>query len=185
VCKSGMLGTLDNIYALKDILEQYQLPYVLDPVLVANSGGALVDTLASEQDMIAAFKCLLPHASLVTPNSIELRTLTGISDLTQAAIQLNDWGAQAVLVKTAHEAACAGITNSLYIQGTLVYQSIVPRLVGEYHGSGCTLASYIAGKLAQQVDIQIACQHAEVWLQHTLKCADVPHQNGQRIPYRF
>lgn len=182
--KSGMLGTLDNISAVRALLQTHALPYILDPVLVANSGGSLVDDMASQSDIIAAFKTLLPYATLVTPNSIELRALTGTDDLDLAAKQLCDWGAQAVLIKTGHEDTSA-IENRLMVHGELVYQSIYPRLDGEYHGSGCSLASYIAGKVAQGEDVQTACQHAEVWLQHALKQADQPHLSGQRIPNRF
>lgn len=182
--KSGMLGTTDNIAVVKTILAQHpDIPYVLDPVLVANSGGSL--TLASEQNIVSAFQSLLPFATLVTPNSIELRTLTGIDDLAVAARQLCDWGASAVLVKTGHEATPQTITNTLYVAGQPVHEIVSPRLSGEYHGSGCSLASYIAGRIAQGDGVSHACQHAEVWLHQVLKRADIPHADGQRIPRRF
>lgn len=185
--KSGMLGTLDNIAAVKAIVAQHKLPFVLDPVLVANSGGKLVDALASEADIISAFIELLPLAALVTPNSIELRKLTGEVELTKAAAKLCVMGARAVLVKTAHEHTPV-IENQLYVDGKCVYTSYVTRLQGEYHGSGCSLASHIAGKLALGASLIEACEQAEKWLYEALKQADVPHPqlaNSQRIPKRF
>lgn len=182
--KSGMLGTLENIAVLKGILEKHPLPFILDPVLVANSGGSLVDNMATKAETTAAFLTLLPFASLVTPNSIELRALTGIENLDDAARQLCEWGAKAVLIKTGHEQTDA-IENRLMVGGEIIYESIYPRLAGEYHGSGCSLASFIAGKIAQGVDVKTACQFAEVWLQKTLKHAEQPHENGQYIPNRF
>lgn len=197
VFKSGMLGTLENIAALEKLLATHALPFVLDPVLVANSGGSLMqqthqqasassvsEKMATTNEVVAAFKKLLPYASLVTPNSIELRQLAGKENLVEAAKQLCDWGAGAVLVKTAHEASTHSIQNSLYVAGEKVYQSITPRLAGEYHGSGCSLASAIAGKLAHGMSLVAACQQAENWLHGCLKQADVHHEGGQRIPNR-
>ncbi|WP_351059906.1 bifunctional hydroxymethylpyrimidine kinase/phosphomethylpyrimidine kinase, partial [Psychrobacter sp. TB20-MNA-CIBAN-0197] len=63
VIKSGMLGTTDNITMLTqlfaDAIIQAGTPFVLDPVLVANSGGSLGD----EQTLVAAFRKLLPYAT--------------------------------------------------------------------------------------------------------------------------
>uniref|UniRef100_UPI00148F35AF bifunctional hydroxymethylpyrimidine kinase/phosphomethylpyrimidine kinase n=1 Tax=Acinetobacter nosocomialis TaxID=106654 RepID=UPI00148F35AF len=42
---------------------------------------------------------------------------------------------------------------------------------GEYHGSGCSLASFIAGRLALGDSLKIAVQHAETWLFGVLKNA--------------
>ncbi len=180
--KSGMLGTTDNIAALAQFLEQHpEYLYVLDPVLVANSGGALGD----QATLVKAFAELIPLATMMTPNTVELRALTGIDDLTAATQKLFDMGAKAVLVKGGHEATPNVIINQLYIEGILAYESSCPRLAGEYHGSGCSLASYIAGRLALGDQLKIAVQHAEVWLFGVLQAAESPVANGQKIPRRF
>ena len=63
---------------LRDLLQQHpQIPYVLDPVLVANSGGSLGDPAT----LVAAFARLIPRATLITPNTVELRSLTGEQDI--------------------------------------------------------------------------------------------------------
>lgn len=187
--KSGMLGTTDNIAMLAALFAEGTIakgaPYVLDPVLVANSGGALGD----KDTLVAAFGQLLPYATLATPNSLELRDLTGIDDLHKAAQDLIARGTQAVLIKTSHESQDAGIEQFLYYQTAqgikLGYQAILPRLPGEYHGSGCSLASYIAGRLALGDSLTTAVQLADIWVQHVLSLADIPHPDGQRIPKRF
>ena len=51
---------------------------------------------------------------------------------------------------------------------------------GEYHGSGCSLASFIAGRLALGDSLKIAVQHAETWLFGVLKNAETPVPNGQK-----
>ena len=187
--KSGMLGTTDNIAMLVELFVNQTIaahtPYVLDPVLVANSGAALGD----KATLVDAFAALLPFATVVTPNSLELRDLTGIDNLHNAAKDICQRGAKAVLVKTSHDSQAQGNEQFLYIkQGNAVqlsYQTIVPRFEGEFHGSGCSLASYIAGRLAQGDALVTAAQCADIWIEQVLSAADVPHVTGQRIPKRF
>lgn len=190
--KSGMLGTTDNIAMLAELFVTAiaeQTPYVLDPVLVANSGGSLSKGLGNKETLVNAFGALLPYATLVTPNSIELRDLTGIDNLHLAAKDLCQRGAKAVLIKTSHDSHASGIEQFLYQQRgddfTLLYKTVLPRLQGEYHGSGCSLASYIAGRLAYGDTLTTAVQCADIWIQQVLSKADVPHTGGQRIPRRF
>lgn len=180
--KSGMLGTTDNIAALSDFLnDKTHLAYVLDPVLVANSGGSLGD----QSTLVKAFKTLIPKATLLTPNTVELRALTGQNNLTDAISTMFDFGAQALLVKGAHEHEPHRIRHWLYKDNQCIAESVWPRLEGEFHGSGCSLASFVAGKLAQGVELAQAVQLAELWLHQALKIADEPHSIGQKIPRRF
>ncbi|MFW1973595.1 hydroxymethylpyrimidine/phosphomethylpyrimidine kinase [Acinetobacter bereziniae] len=180
--KSGMLGTTDNIAALADFLrEQPDYLYVLDPVLVANSGGSL----GNQETLVKAFVELIPLATVITPNTVELRALTGEDNLEQATQKLFEMGAQAVLVKGGHEDTPDYIRNALYVNGEMITESKCPRLAGEYHGSGCSLASFIAGRLALGDQLKIAVQHAETWLFGVLKNAETPIEGGQKIPKRF
>ena len=180
--KSGMLGTTDNIAALAEFLREHpDYLYVLDPVLVANSGGSLGD----QATLVKAFIELIPLATILTPNTVELRALTGIQDIDQATAKLFEMGAQAVLIKGGHEDTPDYIRNALYSKGQLVSETRCPRLEGEYHGSGCSLASFIAGRLAQGDELKVAVNHAEAWLFGVLKNAEMPVPNGQRIPKRF
>ena len=180
--KSGMLGTTENIAALAEFLRAHpDYQYVLDPVLVANSGGSLGD----QATLVKAFVELIPLATVITPNTVELRALTGLDNIEDATQKLFDLGAQAILVKGGHEATPYHIRNQLFVKGELVAESTCPRLEGEYHGSGCSLASFIAGRLALGDQLKIAVQHAEVWLFGVLKNAETPVPNGQKIPKRF
>jgi hydroxymethylpyrimidine/phosphomethylpyrimidine kinase len=185
--KSGMMGSTENIDILVSILkENSSLPYVLDPVLVANSGGSLGDPAT----LITAFKKLIPLATLITPNTVELRALTGQNQINDSVEILFQYGARAVLVKGAHEHEAHRIRHWLFIrqkngQSRCVAESIWRRIEGEFHGSGCTLASNIAARLAQGQTLTEAVSRAELWLHRTLLKADCPHENGQRIPRRF
>lgn len=180
--KSGMLGTTDNIAALADFLREHpDYLYVLDPVLVANSGGSL----GNQETLVKAFIELIPLATVITPNTVELRALTGEDNIEQATQKLFEMGAQAVLVKGGHEDTPDYIRNALYVNGEMITESKCPRLAGEYHGSGCSLASFIAGRLALGDQLKIAVQHAETWLFGVLKNAETPIEGGQKIPKRF
>lgn len=181
--KSGMLGTTDNIQALSEFLAvHHELKYVLDPVLVANSGGSLGDIAT----LVDAFQPLIKRATIVTPNTVELRALTGCERLDAAVERMFELGAHALLVKGGHEKVPADVLiNRLYIQNELVYESEQPRLPGEFHGSGCSLASFIAGRLALNDRLEKAVELAEKWLFRALERADEPHADGQFMPRRF
>lgn len=186
--KSGMLGTTDNIAMISQLFASEKIakntPFVLDPVLVANSGGSLGDP----KTLVKAFADLLPYATLVTPNTHELRALTSEQDLHQAAKKLCNQGANAVLVKTSHDHQTGDIEQFLYIKGELAHTSVLPRLDGEFHGSGCSLASFIAGRLAVGDDLIEAVKNADAWIQIVLKNAERPHPEdpkAQLIPKRF
>ena len=188
VVKSGMLGTTDNIAMLTRLFAEQviaaETPFVLDPVLVANSGGSLGD----EQTLVTAFRKLLPYATLITPNTHELRALSGEQDLHIGAQKLCAQGTQAVLVKTSHDFTSDDIKQYLYIKGEMVYKSVLPRLKGEFHGSGCSLASFIAGRLAMGDALIEAVKAADSWITQTLRAADAQHPNdanAQLIPNRF
>lgn len=188
VIKSGMLGTTDNIAMLTRLFAEQiiakGIAFVLDPVLVANSGGSLGD----EQTLVAAFKKLLPYATLITPNTHELRALSGEQDLHVGAQKLCAQGVYAVLVKTSHDFSSGDIEQYLYIKGEMVHKSVLPRLEGEFHGSGCSLASFIAGRLAMGDELITAVISADHWITQTLIAADAPHPddaNAQLIPNRF
>ncbi|MFW1956469.1 hydroxymethylpyrimidine/phosphomethylpyrimidine kinase [Acinetobacter guillouiae] len=180
--KSGMLGTTDNIAALAEFLREHpDYLYVLDPVLVANSGGSL----GNQETLVKAFIELIPLATIITPNTVELRALTAEQDIEKATAKLFEMGAQAVLVKGGHEDTPDYIRNALYVNGVMIAESKCPRLAGEYHGSGCSLASFIVGRLALGDPLKIAVQHAETWLFGVLKNAETPIEGGQKIPKRF
>ena len=188
VIKSGMLGTTDNIAMLTRLFSEQIIavgtPFVLDPVLVANSGGSLGD----EQVLVTAFRELLPYATLITPNTHELRALSGEKDLHIGAQKLCEQGCHAVLVKTSHDFDSGDIEQYLYIKGEMVHKSVLPRLKGEFHGSGCSLASFIAGRLAMGDALIDAVKAADSWITQTLRAADVPHPDNvkaQLIPNRF
>src|SRR3979490_18005 len=132
--KLGVLGSLENIHAIADVISDYpEVPVILDPVLASGRRGALRELI-------------VPQGTWVTPNSLEARRLAANGDdedeieLAECARRLLQLGCEYVLVTGTHEAS-AEVVNTLYAGGAVVREDRWQRLPGSYHGSGCTLAS--------------------------------------------
>jgi hydroxymethylpyrimidine/phosphomethylpyrimidine kinase len=181
VFKLGMLGSVENIEAIHTILTDYpQIPVVLDPVLASGHGVAL-----GGRDMIEALKTLLlPLTTVLTPNSLETRALaTGADTLDACAQALMDHGVEYLLVTGSHEQT-PKVVNRLYHDNRLLETFTWERLPHSYHGSGCTLASSIAGLLAQGLEPFTAFHEAQDYTWNTLRHGYRPGL-GQHLPHRF
>jgi hydroxymethylpyrimidine/phosphomethylpyrimidine kinase len=129
---------------------------------------------------------LLPHTTVATPNSIEARRLAladAEADLTQCVRALIGYGCRYALVTGTHESS-AQVVNRLFGAEGLVREDAWPRLPGEYHGSGCTLASAIAAFLARGLDVPAAVRAAQEYTWKSLQAGIAPGA-GQRLPNRF
>lgn len=185
--KIGMLGSVENIAAIAEIISDYpDIPLVLDPVLASGRG----DELANEDMIIALRELLLPQTTLLTPNSLEARRLAlDESDdeddpgLGECARRLVGAGAEYVLITGTHEHS-AQVVNSLYGENGLIRADAWERLPGSYHGSGCTLASAIAANLANGLDIAEAVRDAQDYTWQSLANGFRPGM-GQYLPDRF
>jgi hydroxymethylpyrimidine/phosphomethylpyrimidine kinase len=146
--KVGMLANAALVEAVAEAIDRHGLgPVVLDTVMVAKSGARLLDPAAVE----ALGRLLVPRAAVVTPNAPELALLTGRpvtsrEALVEAAADLCGRGARAVLAKGGH---LEGPAVDVLISGgeplTLAADRIATR---HTHGTGCTLSSAIAARLA-------------------------------------
>ena len=183
--KIGVLGSVENIAAIAEILADYpQLPLVLDPVLASGRG----DELASDAMMHALSELLLPHTTLLTPNGMEARRLAEGDDdseptLAQCAERLIAAGCEHILITGTHEATTQ-VVNTLYGRSGVMRSDSWPRLPGNYHGSGCTLASAIAAMLANGLALSDAVREAQDYTWQTLAKAYRPGM-GQYIPDRL
>ncbi len=181
--KLGVLGSEENIVAIAERLARHpRTPVVLDPVLASGRG----DPLASEAMLEALRKRLLPRATLVTPNSIEARRLAGEAEdapLEACARRLIEFGCANVLITGTHEAG-SEVINTLYDARGVVRADRWQRLPGSYHGSGCTLASAIAARLAHGRSLAQAVREAEEYTWHALAAGFKPG-GGQFIPDRM
>ncbi len=178
--KLGMLGSAENVEAVATLLADYaEIPVVLDPVLASGRG----DSLASEEVLAALRELIVPQSTVVTPNSIEARRLSDTDSLEQAAQRLLQRGAEYVLITGTHEPG-AEVVNTLYDSGGVVRTDRWTRLPGDYHGSGCTLASAIAAALAHGLALPEAVRDAQEYTWQALASGFRPGA-GQCIPDRF
>lgn len=172
--KIGMLHAPDVVEAVAWAIEHYQLRHVvLDPVMVATSGDALI-----EQRTIAVLvERLFPLVSVITPNMDEAGLLLGrpvkqAVDLEAAAADLLAMGAKAVLLKGGHLQDDV-LTDVLAQAGQAPGQWL--RLQGariashNVHGTGCTLSSAIVAHLALGLDLQASVQAAHAYIRGAIQ----------------
>jgi len=187
--KLGVLGSVETVATVAEIVSDYpDIPLVLDPVLASGRG----DVFADEDVLGAIRELLVPQATIITPNSIEARRLASQNedgeedsslDLALCAKRLIEWGTEFVLITGTHENS-VDVINYLYSEDGLMRSDTWQRLLGSYHGSGCTLASALAALLANGLDIPEAVREAQEYTWQTLAAAFRPGM-GQHLPDRF
>ncbi|WP_153147462.1 hydroxymethylpyrimidine/phosphomethylpyrimidine kinase [Dechloromonas sp. H13] len=184
--KIGVLGSVENVVAVAEILSDYpDVPLIFDPVLASGRG----DELSGEEIISAMREMLLPQTTLLTPNAPEARRLAesdeddGEPSVDVCARRLIDMGAQYVLITGTHENT-PQVFNTLYGPEGVIRRDRWERLPGSYHGSGCTLASAIAGCIAGGASIEDAVRDAQDYTWQTLANGFRPGM-GQFIPDRF
>jgi hydroxymethylpyrimidine/phosphomethylpyrimidine kinase len=151
--KIGALGSLANVRGVTRWLAGLhgKVPIVIDPVLRASRGRR--DAALLESAGVAALLAMLELATVVTPNAREAEALLGwrvrsLAEAEHAARALVDLGARAALVKGGHLGASTGDVTDVLAVGRRFIHLRAPRVRAVPHGTGCTLASLIAGKLA-------------------------------------
>ena len=166
--KIGMVASSELIRVIADRLRYYNAKnVVVDPVMVATSGSALmkndaVKTLVEE---------LLPISTLVTPNIPEAQVLSGLTieskeDMVTAAKQIGDNYHCAVLLKGGHSINDAN--DLLYTNGEFVWFNGKRIDNPNTHGTGCTLSSAIASNLAKGYTLAESVQRAKDYISGAL-----------------
>jgi hydroxymethylpyrimidine/phosphomethylpyrimidine kinase len=178
--KIGLCGHHETVAAIQSIIKQYpNIPVVLDPVLAAGGGAEL----SSDKLIANMIDLLLPLTTVLTPNSQEARRLTGLTDLNDCGLALLETGCGYVLITGSHETTPA-VSNQLFHDQRLWETYTWDRLPDSYHGSGCTLASAIAGLLAHGLEPLQALMEAQEYTWNSLNKAYRPGK-GQMIPQRL
>ena len=178
--KAGALVSSANVRVVTEVVaSRARVPLVVDPVLASGRG----DALAADGAVEAMRKYLVPRTMVLTPNSIEARRLAGEPGLAACARRLIDDGCKYVLVTGTHETT-EEVVNTLYDATGVVREDRWRRLAGEYHGSGCTLASAIAARLAHGVAVSEAVREAQDFTWHAL-ATGFRAGHGQLLPQRF
>ncbi len=163
--KIGLVGNSRILRALGALIDENpQLPVVVDPVLASGAGQSLVDAALLNQLRTH----LVRRATLITPNLPEAQTLADSQDPERCARRLLEIGARWVLITGTHDDT-QQVKNRLYGANGRAKTWTWPRLPGEYHGSGCTLASAIAARLAVGQGMEQAVADAQDFTWNSLK----------------
>jgi hydroxymethylpyrimidine/phosphomethylpyrimidine kinase len=173
--KIGMLSSADIVRNVAKELAAHQAPnIVLDPVMVAASGAALL-----EPDAVNHIKhSLMPKALLITPNLPEAAALLGVEEaidetsMRDQALALMKLGAQAVLIKGGHGTSEDSLDVLLTEKGVFHFSEkrIATR---NTHGTGCTLSSSIAANLALGHTLETSVKYAKHYITQAIRASDL------------
>lgn len=175
--KIGMLGEAPAIVAVAERLAHWKAQrVVLDPVMVAKSGDALLAAAA----VGALREALVPLALVITPNLpeagvlLESRAPESVKEMMRAAERLHRLmgsGERWVWLKGGH--LPGGDATDLLFNGDRMIEMSQPRVeTKNTHGTGCTLSAALAALLPQRPDVQTAAQDAKDYLTAALRQAD-------------
>ena len=176
--KTGMLYSSAMIDVVAKELKRYKLPFVLDPVMKAGSGGILL----KDNALTTLIKLLLPICTVITPNVPEASVISGLKirtkeDVAEAALRLHEMGAAAVIIKGGHlehEIAAGRATD-------LIYDVEFKEISSEYvnlkkgiivHGAGCSFSAALAAELAKGKNLRDAALSAKKFVHDAIKCGE-------------
>ncbi len=178
--KIGLIGHDQTAEAIHTILlENPDIPVILDPVLAAGGGSSL----SNESLINSIIEKLLPCTTILTPNTEEARVLAKQSDLLSCGKTLLTLGCKNILITGTHEQSTT-VDNQFFQTNGKIETFSWDRLNHEYHGSGCTLASAIAALIAHGLDPFTAVAEAQDYTWNSLNNAYHPGQ-GQFNPNRL
>lgn len=157
--KIGMLGSAETGEAVADRLEQFSVPIIFDPVMVATSGSSLADVKT-----IGSFQRLMRLCSVVTPNLPELNALGGAAVIMRNGCHL--------LLKGGHGEGDEITDQLIAPNGQILREHRAKRIDTPHtHGTGCTLASAFATRLGQGAAIAEAFDDAVRFVRLAIEAA--------------
>lgn len=183
--KIGMLGNADIVEVVSRTLVGYQhIPIILDPVIASSSGMRL---LSADGEQVLKAK-LFPLCHLITPNLVESAMLTEHTfseledDLVAQASQFHVYGVANVLIKGGHGTGIYSI-DRLFNAPTSFVRLPQKRIMKNMRGTGCLLASAIAGGLAKGLEILSAVKQAQSLVSAAiLEFGVATHSTWQTVP---
>ncbi len=169
--KTGMLGSAEIMRSLLGAMESHPIPnLVVDPVMVASTGRALID-----DEGIELYRTRwIPICRLITPNIDEAAILTGIPDddadfARRAAERLVQMGAKAALIKGGH-AKTPDRCADLLFDGEAFHEFASPRIATQNtHGTGCALSAAVTAHLARGENLIEAVRLAKTFITRAIE----------------
>ena len=177
--KTGMLYSTAIMRVVVEWFQKRNVPLVVDPVMIATSGGTLLKASA-----IKILKAeLLPLATLVTPNLAEAKVLTGrslksVEDMRAAAREIKERFGCAALVKGGHLVGVSEAVDIFY-DGKTELLLRAPFVKGlRLHGTGCTYSAAITAGLANGLDLPSAVTRAKEHVTQAIAHAQMSHNHA-------
>ncbi|QIL50283.1 bifunctional hydroxymethylpyrimidine kinase/phosphomethylpyrimidine kinase [Weissella coleopterorum] len=169
--KTGALFDQIRVQAVIDGLHQFPVKHlVVDPVMVAKGGVPLLETAAIE---LVKYE-LIPLAEVITPNLAEAevlleREIKSDQEMERAAKDLQNLGAQNVLVKGGHQAGTLVRDLMLFADGTMTWYEAPRIATNRTHGTGDTLAAFIVAGLARDEDLAVIMPRAKMFMNQAIQ----------------
>lgn len=167
--KTGMLYTKNIIEVVARKIAEYNIPTIVDPVMIAKSGAKLL-----LEDAVETMKNkLIPVAKIVTPNIPEAEEIVGYKinskkDMEKAAEDIHARGAEAVVIKGGHLKGVE-IFDLLYYKGR-IYEYKKRKITRKTtHGTGCSFSAAITALIAKGYPIPKAVEIASKFMEKTIK----------------
>ncbi len=163
--KIGMVPTVSSVRVIAEALHGRKIPIVLDPVLASGDGAT---ALVREGTTEAMLELLVPHATVVTPNSIEASVLalsdTSDTPIAELAKALSERFSTSFLVKAGHASHDGDLVDVLGIGGEVIELQPHKRIPFDVRGTGCHLSSAIACRLASGDELVAAIEASRTYL---------------------
>lgn len=165
--KTGMLYSSAMIEEVAKQLKKHKIPFVLDPVTKAGSGG----TLLEDNALSTLIELLIPICEVVTPNVPEACLISGLEirdkeDAKEAAKRIHKMGASAVIIKGGHleHEIAAGKAMDLIYDGTFdeISSAYIKReKLKIVHGAGCSFSAALTAELVKGKNLRDAALSAK------------------------
>lgn len=168
--KTGMLSSASIIEVVAHSIARWNIPLVVDPVMVAKGG----DHLLQPEAIQTLTSVLLPLAVVVTPNLYEAEVLTGkpietLDDMRAAAQAIAQLGPRHVVVKGGHR---RNEPVDVYFDGSHLVELRAERISTRHtHGTGCTFSAAIAAFMARGLPVEAAVVQAKHYITEAIRHA--------------
>ncbi|MGX7264008.1 bifunctional hydroxymethylpyrimidine kinase/phosphomethylpyrimidine kinase [Enterococcus crotali] len=166
--KTGMLFTAEITHLVSEFLKTADFgPLVIDPVMIAKSGHALLKDSAVR----SLIEELLPQAFVITPNIPEAEVISNMpiktkAEMIIAAKKIQALGAKNIVVKGGHHLEGTQSTDLLLLEDGQLDWLSAPRInTKNTHGTGCTFSACITAELAKGSSVRSAVHIAKAFIQ--------------------
>lgn len=167
--KTGMIATSEMMKVIGEWVDGIQAPFVMDPVMVTQSGHSLIEQ--SAQQFLK--EQLVPRTHLVTPNIPETEvllgeTITSKEDMREAAYSIVEkLGTGAALIKGGH---LKGKAIDFLYDGNRMHEYESERIDStNTHGTGCTYSAAITAYLSEGHALTQAVKQAKYFVTEAIR----------------